>query len=200
MALPSSGQISISSSAFSANTQVSFETTQSGKALDYSLSRISRGDSDRFYGNSLTRGYAGINQNSTTKPDRAVQHSLSEFYSYNHTQNGACSGTSFGDALTSLISDDRRSYHRISVSGNIGDIVVITVVCPSPNGTPPFGPFTYGYYNIYNTYPFDTFGTLVATPLFSGYTSNTTNTHRYTLVTTSDVIHIVAYSGLENVL
>jgi hypothetical protein len=200
MALPSSGQISISSSAFSDNTQVSSETIQKGKAFNYSLQRLSKGDSDRYYGNSLTSGYTGINQNSTTKPDRTAQYSLSEFYSYNHTENGSCSGTSFGDALTSLISDDRRSYHRISVSGNVGDIVVITVVCPASSGTPPFGPFTNGYYNIYNTYPFDSFGALVATPLFSGYTSNTTNTHRYTLLTTSDIIHIVAYSGLEGVL
>jgi hypothetical protein len=200
MALPSSGQISISSSVFSANTQVSFETTQSGKAFNYSLRRISRGDSDRLNGGGpLLNGYAGINQNSTSKPDRNSQHSLSEFYSYNHTQNGSCSGTSFGDALSSISSDDRRSYHRVSVSGTVGSIVVITVVCPSRSGE-PFGPFSYAYYRIYNTYPFDTFGAIIETPLFSGYTSNTTNTHSYTLTTTSDILHIVAYSGLENIL
>jgi hypothetical protein len=148
MALPSSGQISISSSAFSDSTQVSSETIQKGKAFDYSLARLSRGNSDRFYGDSLIKGYTGINQNSTTKPDRTAQYSLSEFYSYNHTENGSCSGTSFGDVITSLTSDDRRSYHRISVSGTVGSIVVITVVCPSPSGF-PLGPFTYGYYNIY---------------------------------------------------
>jgi hypothetical protein len=199
MALPSSGQISISSSAFSADTQISSETVQKGKAIDYSLSRLCKGNSDRFYGASLIQGYAGINQNSSTKPDRTAQYSLSEFYNYNHTQNGSCSGTSFGDALSSY-NDDRRSYNRISVSGNVGDIVNITVVCPGPSGQFPFGLYTVAYYNIYNIYPFDTFGALVATPLFSGYTSNSTNTHSYVLLTTSDVLHIVSYSAVNNVL
>ena len=197
MALPSSGQISISSSISAASTQISYETTQSGKAFDYSLKRLARGDFNSK--SDLLSGYAGINQNSTNKPDRTAQYSLSEFFSYNHTQNGSCSGTSFGDALTSL-SDDRRSYNRISVSGNVGDIVVITVSCPPPSGTPPFGPFTYGYYRIYNKYPFDTFGSIVDGFLFSGYTSNTTNTHTYTLVATSEVIHIVTYSDLGAIL
>lgn len=200
MAIPSSGQISISSSAYASSTQISFETSQSGKAYDYSLKRLSCGDSDKSnVGGPLLNGYSGINQNSTSKPNRSSQHSLIEFYSYNHTQNGSCSGTSFGDALSS-VSDDRRSYNRISVSGTVGDIVVITVVCPTRGGSPPFGPFTYAYYRIYNIYPFDTFGALVSGFLFSGYTSNTTNTHNYTLVGTSDVIHIVTYSGLENIL
>lgn len=197
MAIPSSGQVSISSSVHSSSTQVSFETSQSGKAFNYSLSRLSRGNSNGSF--NLISGYSGINQNSTTKPDRTAQYSLSEFYSYNHTQNGSCSGTSFGDALSSL-SDDRRSYNRISVSGTVGDIVVITVVCPTRGGSEPFGPFGYAYYRIYNIYPFDTFGALVSGFLFSGYTSNTTNTHNYTLVGTSDVLHIVTYSGLENIL
>ena len=197
MALPGSGQISISSSIHAASTQVSFETTQSGKAFNYSLKRLSRGDFDSK--TDLISGYAGINQNSTSKPDRTAQYSLSEFYSYNHTQNGSCSGTSFGDALSSL-SDDRRSYNRISVSGNAGDIVVITVACPPRAGSEPFGPFTYGYYYIYNSYPFDTFGSLLSNYLFSGYTSNTTNTHTYTLVGTSDVLHVVTYSDLGAIL
>jgi hypothetical protein len=200
MALPSSGQISVSSSAYSPSTQISFETSQSGKAVNYSLARLSRGDTNRSYGEgTVLAGYSGINQNSTTKPDRVTQHSLAEFYSYNHTQNGSCSGTSFGDALSSF-SDGRRSYNRISVSGTVGSIVNITVVCPSRSGTEPFGPFTYAYYRIYNNYPFDTFGALVGTALFSGYTSNTTNNHSYVLVTTSDVLHIVTYSGLEGIL
>lgn len=197
MAISGSGQISISSSVYAASTQISFETSQSGKAFNYSLTRLSIGDSNSK--SDLLSGYTGINQNSTSKPDRVAQHSLSEFYSYNHTQNGSCSGTSFGDALSSL-SDTRRSYNRISVSGTVGSIVNITVVCPARSGTEPFGPFTYGYYYIYNSYPFDTFGALTGTPLFSGYTSNTTNTHVYTLVTTSDVLHIVTYSGLEGIL
>lgn len=195
MALPSSGQISVSSSVFSANTQISYETTQSGKATNYSLSRLSRGNFNSKF--ELLYGYAGINQNSTSKPDRNAQHAMSEFLSYNHTQNGTCSGTSFGDAL-SAFSDDRRSYNRISVTGNAGDIVIITVVCPSAETIG--GLSTYAYYKIYNTYPFDTYGTLTGSPLFSGYTSNTTNTHYYTLATTSDILHIVAYSGLEGYL
>lgn len=195
MALPSSGQISISSSVSAASTQISFETTQSGKAVDYSLTRLSIGNFDSKF--DLISGYAGINQNSTSKPDRTAQHSLAEFYSYNHTQNGSCSGTSFGDALSSL-ADSRRSYNRISVSGNVGDTVVITVTCPSPSGPPPL---TYGYYYIHNSYPFNTYGALITgSALFSGYTSNSTNTHRYILVGTSDVLHIVTYSGLEGFL
>jgi hypothetical protein len=191
MALPASGQISISSSVYSNSTQVSFETTQSGKAFNYSLARLSKGD---YNSNSdLINGYAGINQNSTSKPNRTTQHSLTEFYSYNHTQNGSCSGTSFGDALSGF-DDLRRSYNRISVTGAVGDIVIITVVCPDKGGTPPFGPFTNAYYNIYTDYPFDTYGALVATPVFGGFTSNTTNTHQYTLVSTSVIFHIVAYS------
>lgn len=194
MALPVSGQISISSSVYAASTQVSFETTQSGKAYNYSLSRLSKGDWNSKQ--DLVNGYAGINQNSTSKPNRNAQHSLIEFYSYNHTQNGSCSGTSFGDALSGF-DDTRRSYNRISVTGAVGDIVTITVVCPDKSGPPPFGPFTYAYYNIYIKYPFDTYGALVESPVFGGYTSNTTNTHLYTLPSTSVTFHIVAYSNTE---
>lgn len=192
MALPSSGQISISSSVHSASTQVSFETSQSGKASNYSLYRLSRGD----FGS--VDSYSGINQNSTSKPNRSGQHSLAEFHSYNHTQNGSCSGTSFTDVISGY-SDKRWSYHRINVTGDAGNIVVITVVEPTSGGA-PFGPFAGGYYYIFNTYPFDNIGNFLGTnALYYGTTQNnstssSTVTYRYTMTSSSEVIYIVAYA------
>jgi hypothetical protein len=190
MALPSSGQISISSSVHSASTQVSFETSQSGKAINYSLSRLSRGD----FGIPSVESYTGINQNSTSKPNRNTQHALSEFHSYNHTQNGSCSGTSFTDVL----SDDcdlRYSYHRVEATGASGDIVVITVVragrgFSSVNAT----------YGIYTEYPFDTYGNLVGAPIYGGDRpfSTSTDTYSYTLSGTSQIFHIVCKNSTNN--
>jgi hypothetical protein len=190
MALPSSGQISISSSVHSATTQVSFETSQSGKAFNYSLSRLSRGD----FGAPSIGSYTGINQNSTSKPNRNTQHALSEFHSYNHTQNGSCSGTSFTDVL----SDDcdlRYSYHRIEATGASGDIVVITVVCAGKGFD-----LIEASYGIYTEYPFDTYGSLVGTPIFAGGLSYSTrtDTYSYALSGTSQVLHIVCANSTSN--
>jgi hypothetical protein len=190
--LPTSGQISISSSVYAASTQVSFETTQSGKAYNFSLARLSRGDYNGT--GDFTNGYAGINQNSTSKPDRTSQYSLSEFFSYNHTQNGSCSGTSFTDVLSDFC-DSRRSYHRINATGAVGDTVIITVNCSAQG---PAG--EYAIYNIYTSYPFNTYGALTGTPVYSGLTlvSTITNTHEYILTATSQVFHIVCYNNVFN--
>ena len=192
MSLPSSGQISISSSVHAASTQVSFETTQSGKSFNYSLARLSRGDYNGT--GDFTNGYAGINQNSTSKPDRSTQHSLAEFFSYNHTQNGSCSGTSFTDVLSDFC-DPRRSYHRINATGTVGGLVNITVACAARGSSGE-----YAIYNIYTSYPFDTYGALTGIPVYSGYNlvGTTTNTHVYTLTATSQVLHIVCYNNVFN--
>ena len=58
MAISGSGQISISSSIHAASTQISFETSQSGKAFNYSLTRLSIGDSNSK--SDLLSGYTGI--------------------------------------------------------------------------------------------------------------------------------------------
>jgi len=186
MALPSSGQISISN--------IYTEVTQSGQVYNYSLARLSKGDWNSR--TDILNGYPGIDQNSTSKPDRVAQHEMSNFYSYNHTQNGSCSGISFGDVLSGF-NDPRRSYHRINATGAVGDIVVITVECPKRGGSEPFGPFSSGYYYIFDVYPFDYFGTLlVGSALYSGITgsSSRTDSWRYTLTATSKVIYIVTYA------
>jgi hypothetical protein len=186
MALPSSGQISIS--------DIYTEVTQSGQVSNYSLSRLSKGDWNSKI--DLLNGYPGIDQNSTSKPDRVAQHEMSNFHSYNHTQNGSCSGTSFGDVLSGF-DDPRRSYHRINATGTAGDIVVITVGCPKREGSEPFGPFSYGYYYIFDVYPFDYFGTLlVGSAIYSGITDSSSRTDYwyYTLSGTSQVIYIVTYA------
>jgi hypothetical protein len=192
MSLVSSGQISISSSIYAASTQISYETSQSGKSYNYSLARLSRGDYNGT--GDYTNGYSGINQNSTSKPDRTSQYSLSEFYSYNHTQNGACSGTSFTDVLSDYC-DSRRSYHRIEATGPVSSIVNITVACAAQGGGGE-----YAIYNIYTEYPFDTYGALTGTPIYSGFNtvSTVTYTHAYTLAGTSQVFHIVCYNNVFN--
>lgn len=188
MALPSSGQISISSSVHSASTQVSFETSQSGKAINYSLYRLSRGD----FGSADS--FTGINQNSTSKPNRSGQHALSEFHSYNHTQNGSCSGTSFTDVLSDDC-DRRYSYHRVEATGASGDIIVITVVSAGKGFSS-----VDSSYGIYTEYPFDTYGNLVGAPIYGGTRpfSTSTDTYRYTLSGTSQVFHIVCANNLGN--
>jgi len=189
MPLPGSGQISVS--------DIYTETTQSGKLENYSLTELSRG----AWNGGFIPGYSGIDQNSTSKPNRDAQHAMSEFFSYNHNQNGSCSGTSFSDVISSY-SDRRRSYHRINATGNVGDIVVITVVCPPSPGA-PFPTGEYATYYIFDTYPFNSSGDLlIANVLYSGGTNNTSNsnrtdTWRYTLTATSKIIYIVvmAYDG-----
>jgi hypothetical protein len=190
MSLPSSGQISISG--------IYTETSQSGQLYNYSLSRLSKGDWNSR--TDLLNGYTGIDQNSTSKPDRVAQHEMSNFYSYNHSQNGSCSGTSFGDVLSGF-DDPRRSYHRINATGAVGDIVVITVGCSKREGSEPFGPFSYGYYYIFDVYPFDYLGTLlIGSAIYSGITgpSSRTDYWYYTLTSTSQVIYIVAYADAAN--
>jgi hypothetical protein len=186
MALPSSGQISISSSAYASSTQIASETVQNGKAVNYSLTRLSRGSF--VFGSRDSNSYTGLNQNSTTKPDRETQHSLTEFYSYNHTQNGSCSGTSFGDVLANY-SDDRYSYHRIEITGGSGYTSVISISVPAasyPNSAK---------YEIYTTYPFNSYGVLTGTPTYQGFTgaSSRTDTYYYIMTASSEVLHIVAY-------
>jgi hypothetical protein len=186
MALPSSGQVSIS--------DIYTEMDQADRAISYSLARLSKGDWDSKV--ELVSGYTGIDQNSTSKPDRVAQFEISAFHSYNHSQNGSCSGTSFGDVLSGF-DDPRRSYHRIDATGAAGDIVVITVDCSKREGSEPFGPFSYGYYYIFTSYPFDTYGTLlVGNANFSGITGSSTRTDYwyFTLSGTSQVIYIVTYA------
>lgn len=186
MALPSSGQVSIS--------DIYTETNQASRGVNYSLARLSKGDWDNKI--ELVSGNTGIDQNSTSKPDRVAQFEISAFHSYNHSQNGSCSGTSFGDALSGF-DDPRRSYHRINATGAAGDIVVISVYCSKREGTEPFGPFSYGYYYIFDTYPFDTYGKLlVANAVFSGITGSSTRTDywSYTLTGSSQVIYIVTFA------
>jgi hypothetical protein len=187
MALPSSGQISISSSAYAASTQISSETVQKAKAFNYSLTRLSKGNF--AFGARTSNSYTGINQNSTNKPDRVPQHSLSEFYNYNHTQNGSCSGTSFSDILYNY-SDDTYSYHRIEITGGSGYTSVISVSVPGasyPNSA---------RYEIHTTYPFDSYGVLTGTPLYRGDTglSSRTDEYYYVMSSSSEILHIVTFS------
>lgn len=187
MSIPGSGQVSIS--------DIYNEKNEAGKGGSFSLARLSMGDRNSFTSSGL--GYAGIDQNSTSKPNRTAQHSISEFYSYNHSQNGSC-GTSYPDQLDfcSLL----WSYFRINVTGASGYNVNVVVNVPKRSGTEPFGPFTNGYFQLYTSYPFDSTGSLTGTPVWWTSTGSSPTTESYTHImsSTSEVLYIVTYSDNGN--
>ena len=129
-------------------------------------------------------GYTPINQISTSKPNTSSLYSISEWYSYNHSQNGFC-----GSSYTTPSIDGKYLYYRINVTGSAGNTSSISATMSS---------ITVGdtiNFNIYSTYPFTNTGTLSGGVLLStlSFTTNTTLTYTYTLTSTSDILYIVIW-------
>jgi hypothetical protein len=161
-------------------SMVRTELENSGKTTNVSL---------QYMGSVLIgreNGYVPINQNSTSKPNSTAPHQLSEWHSYNHTQNGTCSGTAF----TTPTIGGYYIYYRVNVTGGVGASSVISVTSSGYAG------FQSLRCNIYSAYPFTNTGALTGTPLSAlTFTSNITQTYTHTLSASSQVLYFVIWDA-----
>jgi hypothetical protein len=172
MALPASGQISMSM----ARTELENTGTTSNVGLAKLGSIIVVRET----------GYVPINQNSTLKPNLTSPYQLSEWYSYNHTQNGTCSGTTF----TTPTIGGAYIYYRINVTGGAGASTTISV-----NSSGYAAGQSLRCY-IYSTYPFTNTGALTGTLLSAlTFTSNASQTYTHTLSASSQVLYFVIWDN-----
>jgi hypothetical protein len=176
MALPSSGEISASS--------IRSEFQQTGRA-PYNFSF----QMDPTWAHGSNDGYTPVNQKSTTIPSATDPDNMSEWYSYNHSENWPCGGSGgLGGPVSMDVSNCRRKFFRVSLSGASGYTADISVYGDANSSI-----FSY---RIYDVYPFTSTGAFVATsPVFSGNMSTTTTTHTYTMSASSVVIYAVVYEN-----
>lgn len=166
MALPASGQLSIGS--------IRGELDNAGTS-SFGLSNA---------GNPSTRGtgFTPKNQNSSSKPNDTSPYAISEWYSYNHSQNGSC-----GTTYTTPSVGAGYVYNRINITGISGAPSVIEVTMNS------YGGDTF-YVDIFNFYPFSNTGVLSNSRLVRlSFGANGTQTYTYTMASTSDVVYLVAW-------
>lgn len=172
MALPASGQISVS--------QIRTEFQQTGRN-NYSFSeQMLTG-----YAFGTNDGYTPINIASPNQPSSTNPDSISEWYSYNHTASNSCDG--FYNLYPGQF-PCTRVYRIINISGTAGLKSLIQASANINNST--------YVYRIYDVYPFTNTGAFVATsPIFSGTASTTQITHIYTSPSTSVNLHFVAFKN-----
>jgi hypothetical protein len=165
MSLPSSGQITISG--------IRTELENTGTVNNFRLGNAGSGSNE----------YVPINRNSTNKPNLVSPHAMSEWYGYNHTQNGLCSVST--NYVTPSLSSNY-VYYRINVTGNTGGISSITISSTS------LLPAEEIYFRIYTTYPFTNTGSLTGSALYTTtITTPTTISYNYTASSSSDILYIV---------
>ncbi len=170
MALPASGQITLGG--------IRSELENTGTANNYSLTNAGTG----------ITGYVPINRNSTSKPNLSTPHNMSEWYSYNHTQNGTCSSTTTYTTPTIVAS---YLYYRINVTGGTGNKSEITITTAGVQSLEEI------YLRIYNTYPFNSSGALTGSPVYTNtITTSSTYSFDYTLVASSEVLYFVINGNL----
>jgi len=176
MALPSSGQISASS--------IRTEFNQAGRS-SYSFSA----QMDPTFAAGSNAGYTPVNQKSTTIPSTSDPDNISEWYSYNHSENWPCGGSGgLGGPVSMDVSNCRRKFFRVSLSGGVNYTADISVYGNTSSSS-------YSY-RIYDVYPFTNTGAFVSTsPVFSGTMSTSTTTHTYTMTSSSVVIYAVVYQN-----
>ena len=172
MALPASGQISIG--------DIRTELSNTG-TNDF---RLSYAGTPASSGATRTSGYVPINQNSATKPDPASPYSISEWYSYNHSTNRACSGSPF----STLTLGAYYLYYRVNVTGNASDQSIISINSPDyASGTLRC--------QIYTSYPFTNTGTVTGSPVANlSFTSTATQTYTHVLASSSQVLYFVLWT------
>lgn len=178
MALPSSGPISMS--------MIMTELKNSGSSGVLNNTRL-------YYigqvaGGPREEGYTPINQNSTYRPTASNPVSMSEWYSYNHSQTGSCDPT-----FTASV-DTNYKYYAIGISGggsgSYSDIYI------SMNGyTASTGPRI----ELHSGYPFNSTGGLTTTHLLYGYTftaGGVPSSYPYTwnITQSNPILHVVVWA------
>lgn len=180
MSLPSSGQMSVGD----IRTELSNTGTSS-----FSLAKAGQ-----QYNALYNSGYVPLNQSSASKPNDSTPYAVSEWYSYNHSTNKACSGSSFGGSTTTN-GLNQYKYWRLNVTGCSGGTSTISVSY-TQGTTNCFLPCpTYVY--IYTSYPFTSTGALTGSPVYTfslaACSATGTYTYNYTTSSTSDILYIVCY-------
>jgi hypothetical protein len=171
MALPASGTLSIGN--------IRSELLNTG-TNSFRLS-----NAGQYNGSIKTSGYVPINRASSSKPNDSAAYAISEWYSYNHSSSKSCSGTGF----TVGGINQQYIYYKLAItSGGAGCTATLNF-----DWTPSSNPFLVcdQYVDLYNTYPFSNTGTIVSSPIYSN--SNTTGSYNYTLTSTTDYLHLVAW-------
>lgn len=170
MALPSSGQISVS--------QIRTELTSSGRN-NYSFSE----QMEPSFAAGANSGMTPVNQSSTSKPNPTNSDPISEWYSYDHTSFNSC-----GSTYNLVVGSCLRTYRIIEISGTSGNTSFLSVTGDGNNSS-------YSY-RIYDVYPFTNTGAFVGTsPIFSGTLSTITTDYTYILAGSSIKLHFVAYQN-----
>lgn len=171
MSIPSSGQVSMG--------DIRTELSNTGTS-DFSLQKAGR-PTTGVPGTFQNPVYTPINQSSTTKPNDAAPYAISEWRSYNHSENLPCSGTSF----TTPSLGKFYTYYRVNITGTIQHVSNITVSGNSINNH---------WCYIYLTYPFNNVGQITASPwTYSYFSNNNTKTFRRGLAATSEVLYFIFY-------
>ena len=144
-------------------------------------------------GATIGSGYVPLNQSSSSKPNDNSPYSISEWYSYNHSQNTGC-GVTFYSGLTQI---DKYFYQRFLITGcgvGCNSPIRIFYSNPPPNNLSP----RVDYLEIFNTYPFNNTGTLTATSVYSlglGFGSSLgPYEYEYTVTSASDTLYVVTYA------
>jgi hypothetical protein len=180
MALPGAGNpLSVS--------QIRSEIQNTGKSNDFSM---------RFVGGYVSSTYVPMNQSSTSKPNLTSSFSISEWYSYNHTQARACSNVTITtpalgvDGSDGISNANGRIYYKINVTGVAGDIVYFDFGAFNTNNDEGIA------CEVYPEYPFNSSGTIISIPIFTViFGSNGSTTEELYLASSSEDFHLVIRIG-----
>lgn len=173
MALPASGIISIG--------DIRTELSNTGTA-PFALSKAGSQ-------NGATRGdgYTPINQNSSSKPNSSSPFAVSEWYSYNHGQNGGC-GSVYSASIGSPY-----LYHRVNITGTTSTWALIFVTISGDGSGHSY------ITRIYDSYPFSNTGvpsTSAPAPLTTiTITGNNEQNFWYQLPSSSAVLYFVSWNN-----
>jgi hypothetical protein len=168
MAIPGSGKVSIG------DIRTELQNTGSDSFSLKLAGRPITGSPGTF----IPPQYVPINQSSTSKPNNVSPYAISEWRNYDHTENLPCPANFTSPNLGLFY-----TYYRLQITGQTSYQSIISV---TGNST-----FNHNIF-IYTSYPFDSIGQLVISPWEIGYfTSTETKTFTRTMLTTSEVLHIV---------
>jgi hypothetical protein len=174
MALPSSGQISLSS----IRTEL----------LNTGTNNFSLKNAGGYTGRDTP--YVPVNQSSFGKPNTTSPYQASEWYDYDHSASTLCSQV----VVSSQTFISNRIYYKITITGCTGQSTNIFVrLQDEPNNS-------YNHtVNVYDFYPFNNIGGLsLTTPLFNATLKSIDQpevSFPYILTSSSDILYLVAWNS-----
>lgn len=171
MAIPGSGKVSIGD----IRTEL-----QNGGTNNFSLKKAGR-PTTGVPGTFENPVYTPVNQSSSVKPNNSQPYSISEWRNYNHTENLACSSSSYISPPLGIF----YTYYRFQISGGVNDRSNIFI-----QGSGTSNHWCY----IYLSYPFNNVGQVAASPwTYSFFSADTTKVFVRDIQNTTEVLHILIY-------